>query len=297
MSSGDGTVGREAAWICPHRRIDQRRAFRLALLHPAAAAAVPFVRAEYGVSYTEIGLRAHRLQRRLGRAADAGRIPGRPDRRAHPADRRLLLGALAFTDRRAWSTRSGCSSPCSRSPASATPSITRPTTRCLRTSSRQAHRQGVLDPHLRRHARLGRSARSLLLMRPSGAGAAPSSAPASLGFVGAAAAGGCRATPPSRAGARGEAPPRQRRLAAAAVAADPAQSAVLRAAGDDERRHPQFPVVALGALARHAGRGGQCRAVRLLLLSAIGVLVGGIIADRTTHHGPVAALGLAVTSC
>ncbi len=38
---------------------------------------LPFVRAEYNVSYTEIGLAFAAFNVRIGDAADAGRIPGR----------------------------------------------------------------------------------------------------------------------------------------------------------------------------------------------------------------------------
>ena len=41
-----------------------------------------FVREDYGVSYTELGLALHRLQRGLDHGADADRLPGRPRQRA-----------------------------------------------------------------------------------------------------------------------------------------------------------------------------------------------------------------------
>ena len=55
-----------------------------------------FVREDYGVSYTELGLGVDRLPCGLDRAADAGRLPGRPLERALHADRGLLIGACAF---------------------------------------------------------------------------------------------------------------------------------------------------------------------------------------------------------
>ncbi len=46
-----------------------------------------FVREDYGVSYTELGLALTAFNVRLDRAADADRLPGRPRERAHGADR------------------------------------------------------------------------------------------------------------------------------------------------------------------------------------------------------------------
>ena len=94
---------------------------------------LPFVRADYGVSYTEIGLAfaafnvvSAALQTPAGFLVD--RIGARIMLIAG-----LLIGAAAFVGRRPHPFLSGCWSRCSRSPASATPSITRPTTRCCRT--------------------------------------------------------------------------------------------------------------------------------------------------------------------
>ena len=114
-----------------------------------------------------------------------------------------------------------------------------------------------------------------------------------LGFAAAALLLAMRESEPTHA----PAPPRnggqrRRRLAAAAVAADPAQSRLLRAAGDDERRHVQL----FGGRARralwNAGHHRQYRLSGFLLLAAIGVLIGGMMVGRTTRHGMVAALGL-----
>ena len=49
---------------------------------------LPFVRADYGVSYTEIGLALAAFNTVSAALADAGRFPGRPAGRAHSADRR-----------------------------------------------------------------------------------------------------------------------------------------------------------------------------------------------------------------
>jgi MFS transporter, FSR family, fosmidomycin resistance protein len=55
-----------------------------------------------------------------------------------------------------------------------------------------------------------------------------------------------------------------------------------------------FLVVALGALHGTAPEVGNAALTGLLFFSACGVLVGGWLSGRTTHHGTVAAAGLAV---
>ena len=72
------------------------RAFRQPLLHPAAGAAVRLHPGGLRRELHRARSRAHRLQRRLGGAADAGRLPGRPHRRALMLIAGLLLGAGAF---------------------------------------------------------------------------------------------------------------------------------------------------------------------------------------------------------
>ena len=57
-----------------------------------------------------------------------------------------------------------------------------------------------------------------------------------------------------------------------------------------------FSVVALGALHGTPASVANMGLSGFLLFSAAGVLVGGIIADRTPHHEWVAAVGFAFTS-
>ena len=54
-----------------------------------------------------------------------------------------------------------------------------------------------------------------------------------------------------------------------------------------------FLVVALGALYGTSGTLANVALTGLLLMNALGVLVGGVLASRTTRHAVVAALGLA----
>ena len=54
-----------------------------------------------------------------------------------------------------------------------------------------------------------------------------------------------------------------------------------------------FLVVALGSLYGTSNTLANVALTALLLLNALGVLVGGVLASRTTRHGAVAALGLA----
>ena len=66
-------------------------AFRQPLLHPACCAPLfAFVRADYGVSYTEIGLALTIFNVGVGRPADASRLPGRSRQRAARAGRRAI---------------------------------------------------------------------------------------------------------------------------------------------------------------------------------------------------------------
>ena len=57
----------------------------------------------------------------------------------------------------------------------------------------------------------------------------------------------------------------------------------------------QYLVVGLGALHGTPPVLANTALTGLLLMSAVGVLVGGVLAGRTTHHNIVAALGLLVT--
>jgi MFS family permease len=57
-----------------------------------------------------------------------------------------------------------------------------------------------------------------------------------------------------------------------------------------------FAVVSLGALHGTPAAVANIGLSGFLLFSALGVLVGGIIADRTPHHERVAAVGFACTS-
>jgi len=54
-----------------------------------------------------------------------------------------------------------------------------------------------------------------------------------------------------------------------------------------------FLVVALGALYGTSDTLANMALSGLLLMNALGVLVGGVLASRTTSHATVAALGLA----
>ena len=58
-----------------------------------------------------------------------------------------------------------------------------------------------------------------------------------------------------------------------------------------------YSVVALGVLHGTPASVATLGLSGFLLMSAAGVLVGGIIADRTAHHERVAAIGFAFTSC
>ena len=208
---------------------------------------LPFVRADYGVSYTEIGFAFRRVQHRLRHAADAGRLPGRPAGRAHPAHRRPGDRRQRLRARRPGAIRSGCSWRCSPSPASATPSTTRPTTPCCRTTcpANASARRFRCTPSPA--CWVGAVAPPSLLMMHSlwgwrgafiGAGVLGLAVAALLlamrdenGNAGARAGGGDNA---DKSGERG------RRLATVVVAADPAQSRLLRAARHDQRRHLQL---------------------------------------------------------
>ena len=73
-----------------------------------------FIRADYGVSYTELGLALTAFNVVSARAADAGRLLHRPHRRAHQSDRRPAARFGRGRGRRRSSIRSGCSLRCSR---------------------------------------------------------------------------------------------------------------------------------------------------------------------------------------
>ena len=167
----------------------------------------------------------------------------------------------------------------------------------------EAHHPGVLVPHLRRHGRLGDRAGHAsvhaehggLARRVSRArrvarrrrGADPRFAGQSRRFT----------APRTRRSRASDGSRRaRRRLAAAAVAADPAQSRVLRRAVDGRRR-PQ-PVPGRRPARRCTGRRrslANTALTGLLAMSAVGVLVGGALAARTARHNLVAAVGLLVT--
>ena len=102
-------------------------------MHAAGAAVRVRARRTIGVSYTELGLAltAFNVVSTVVQTP-AGFLVDRVER-AHRADRRPAGRRRRVRGRRRWSIRSGCSWRCSRSRASATPSITRPTTRCCRT--------------------------------------------------------------------------------------------------------------------------------------------------------------------
>ena len=55
------------------------------------------VKEAFGVTYTQVGARDHRLQHRLGAAADADRLPGRPHRAAPMLTGGLILSGAAIT--------------------------------------------------------------------------------------------------------------------------------------------------------------------------------------------------------
>ncbi len=138
-----------------------------------------FVREDFGVSYTELGLAltafnvvstvmqtpAGFLVDRVERAHHADRGPAARRRRVRGRGPGQLVLGVRRDVRGRW--------------ASATPSITRPTTRCCRAARPgRARRTRVLLPHLLRHDRQrGRAGDAVYSAEPSWAGAAPSSAP------------------------------------------------------------------------------------------------------------------------
>jgi hypothetical protein len=80
------------------------------------------------------------------------------------------------------------------------------------------------------------------------------------------------------------------------LSADPAQPAVLLCLAMANGGIQTFAVVSLGAHPRHVAE-SPTSACRASCCSArAGVLLGGIIADRTPHHERVAAVGFACTS-
>ena len=123
-----------------------------------------FIRADFGVSYTELGLALTAfnlvsavLQTPVGFLVDRVGARSQPGRRAAARRRRR-------SDRRARRVLTGCSSPCSRCSAWPTPSTIRPTTRCCRERVAPARMTpGILVPHLLRHDRLGDGARHALV--------------------------------------------------------------------------------------------------------------------------------------
>ena len=194
----------------------------------------PFIREFYGVSYTRARPRADRVQRHHRAVPDAGRLPGRPDRRALGAGRRPGARRGLPRGRRARSRRSGCWSRCSRCSASRTASTTRPTTRSCRNSSRTSARARPSRCTSSRasSAPRWRPPRMLILQQALGWQGAflAASVMGLLVAIALAAAAGRAVRAAAEAGAAGErsAEGRQGRLVAAAVGADPAQSAVLR---------------------------------------------------------------------
>ena len=109
-----------------------RRAHDEPLLHAHAGAAVRVHPRRLQRQLYRAGAGADRIQRRLRVAADAGRLSGRPHRRAHGADRRPRLEQHRLCDRGHGAIPIGSSSRCTASPASAIPSITRRIIRCCR---------------------------------------------------------------------------------------------------------------------------------------------------------------------
>ena len=217
---------------------------------------LPFVRAEYGVSYTEIGLAlaafnivSTALQTPVGFLVDwlgarvllIARLDDRRRRlRARRAGRFILGDGGDVRARR----RRQHGLPPGRLRAAVAARAARP------------HRPGVFGAHLRRHARLG-----------GGAGQ-PAADAERVGLArrlhrrrrarlcgGGDPAGGAReaARRRARAPARADDGQERGRLAAAAVGADPAQSVLLRAARDDQRRHLQLFGGGARRALRHAG--------------------------------------------
>ena len=84
------------------------------------------------------------------------------------------------------------------------------------------------------------------------------------------------------------------RLAASVVAADPAQSGFFILISIMGSGLNTYLVVALGALHGTPTAIGNMALTALLAMSALGVLVGGILAGRTSRHAVVAASGLTV---
>ena len=64
-----------------------------------------------------------------------------------------------------------------------------------------------------------------------------------------------------------------------------------------ERRHYNYSVVALGALYGTPVTTANAALSGNLLLSAIGVLIGGVLVGRTTRHGTVAAWASPASRC
>ena len=85
------------------------------------------------------------------------------------------------------------------------------------------------------------------------------------------------------------------RPAPPALAADPAQSRALSRAVHGRRRLNQYLVVGLEALHGTPPVVANTALTGLLTLSAIGVLIGGMMAGRTSRHNLVTATGLSVT--
>ena len=210
---------------------------------------LPFVRADYGVSYTEIGLALAVFNTVSARLAGAGRILRRPPGRAHSADRCAHFRRLRLPGRGSdqFLLDAGGDVRARRHRQRGLP----PGRLCaaLATCAGRAHRAGVLVPHLRRHGRLGGGAthaaddanfvglarrlhrRQRARLR-GGGGADRDARPGRYPR-------GCAARQSGR---------RRRRLAAAADAGDPAQSRFLCAARDHQRRRLQL----FGGRARRA---------------------------------------------
>ena len=264
-----------------------------------------FVRADYGVSYTDLGAGADRVQRRLGAAADAGRLSGRPDRRARRADRGRCPRRRRLRGRRAR------------------PFVLRYSSPCMRVAGLGNTAYHPADYSLLSHhappARLGQIFSFHTFAGILGAAVAPATLLAMQSrfgwrgaYIGAAILGFAvlafliaqrpeprpigRKARPARRAMRGMTRDARPRLAASALAADHAQSLFLRSAFAHGRACNNFLIVALGALYGTSAALANVALTGLLLLNALGVLAGGVLAvaqRRVTPPSPRSAWPLA----
>ena len=222
----------------------------------------PFIRDFYGVSYTAARLRADRVQHHHRAVPDAGRLPGRPDRRALGAGRRACARRRVPRGRRAVPVvlAAGRDVRAARRRERRLPSgrLRDP----VATRLERARQPGLLAPHLRGLSRhrgdAGHDADPAAGARLAGrVRRGLGDGPGRRDPVPAAAGRAVRAAAKAGAPAERAAEGRQGRLVAAAVGADPAQSPVLR--DDhvlDHRRAELFGGRAQRGL-RHADRHRQ----------------------------------------